>query len=363
MQNTEKLTEIFSSFALNLMKTMPEGENIIISPVSILTVLALCISGTKGESKRQLLSLFGGMDEDEINSFMQRAEDILSGDNVLFGMANGLFVNDECITLKENFVRTAENIYDAEVSSVDLSKEESLEKINGWVKEKTNGLIDKITDEDISKFVMLIINALAFDGKWMEPFDPYKSFGGVFYGNTPQGAELMNSTENAYFTVSGGAGFVKPYFGGYSFAAILPDEGVSVKDIYLSLSADELIGIMTGAQPCRVDITFPELDLTTEHKLKDHLVSLGISDIFDGFRADFSDMCAEAVYADDLIHKCTLKVDEDGTKAAAVSSMGIMRMSAAPPAKHHLIFDRPFMFMIFREETKIPVFMGAVSQI
>ena len=92
-------------------------------------------------------------------------------------------------------------------------------------------------------------------------------------------------------------------------------------------------------------------------------MQMDVTDIFDAYKADFSRMCAEGVYADDVIHRCALKVDEDGTEAAAVTSMGIMRMSMAPPAEYHLIFERPFMFMIFNEEYGLPVFAGIVNDI
>ena len=225
-------------------------------------------------------------------------------------------------------------------------------------------MIEKIIDDIDAHTVMFLINAIAFNAEWKEI---YKNTGvreGVFTDirGDEQKVDFMHSVECSYLDDGMAVGFVKPYVSGYSFAALLPNEGISI-DAYIDfLTGDRLLDTFASAQMASVQASMPKFkDEYSIDSLKDILAQLGMTDAFDPKSADFHKMGSsdqDGLYIDDVIHKTFIAVDERGTKAGAATAV-VMKITSMPDRdKKTVRLDKPFVYAIIDNATNLPVFIG-----
>ena len=175
----------------------------------------------------------------------------------------------------------------------------------------------------------------------------------------------MHSTESLFIHGSGAAGFLKPYHGNnYSFAAILPDEDIAIHDFVASLSGDSFIELMNSAQPARVMTAMPKFNYEYEILMNDALKALGMPDAFSEAAADLSLMgnAGGNLFISIVKHKAVITVDERGTKAGAATMVG-GSVTSVPSYDHTVILNRPFVYAIIDNTTKLPIFMGALLSV
>lgn len=350
-----------ADFAISLLQSCYESkdENLVLSPYSALIALAMGANGADGETLAQMEELFG-MRSEELNNFLK---DCFSDTRENVISANAIWVQED-YPLEEAFLQTNQNYFQADVHSADFAAEQTLAQINDWVSRNTKERIPKLLEELDPDTVMMLINALTFDAKWKKPFAPEKTREGTFYAASgeKQSVQMMSGTVQNYLDDGMATGFVKDYENGYSFVALLPKEGTSMEDYLASLSGESLMQTLANASQENVSVTMPKLETETALELQGSLSNMGMELAFSK-KADFSRVDGTRdLYVSKVLHKTLLKVDEEGTEAAAVTSMDFAPKSAPIHIGNSVVLDRPFVMVIFDRQSNVILFAGVINQ-
>lgn len=354
-----------SSFAAELFKdNYSKGKTTLVSPLSVLTALALVQNGAQGDTLAQLEQALGGLDRDTLNAYMRAYCDFLTESEEL-KIANSVWT-DSSAEAKRAFLQKAVDSYSAQLFSAPLSDPKTVESINSWVKKNTDGMIPKIIEKADRYAVMMLVNAIAFDAKWETPYkrSDIEKLEFTSYSGSKKKTDFMCSTENVYLKDGGTVGFMKPYKNGrFAFAALLPDENTGIDDYVASLSGDKLMKIFSSAKRGNeVNVKMPKFRAEYSAQLIDTLKKMGVKDAFDSKTADFSSLIENRdAYIATVVHKTFIEVDENGTRAAASTLVGADTMSFMEP--YSVFLNRPFVYMIVDTETNLPLFIGVQTEI
>lgn len=354
-----------SSFAAELFKdNYSKGKKTLVSPLSVLTALALVQNGAQGDTLAQLEQALGGLDRDTLNAYMRAYCDFLTESDEL-KIANSVWT-DSSAEAKRAFLQKAVDSYSAQLFSAPLSDPKTVESINSWVKKNTDGMIPKIIEKADRYAVMMLVNAIAFDAKWETPYkrSDIEKLEFTSYSGSKKKTDFMCSTENVYLKDGGAVGFMKPYKNGrFAFAALLPDENTGIDDYVASLSGDKLMKIFSSAKRGNeVNVKMPMFRAEYSAQLIDTLKKMGVKDAFDSKTADFSSLIENRdAYIATVVHKTFIEVDENGTRAAASTLVGADTMSLMEP--YSVFLNRPFVYMIVDTETNLPLFIGVQTEI
>lgn len=354
-----------ASFSADLFKyNYSNGKTTLVSPLSVLTALALVQNGAQGNTLAQLEQALGGLDRDTLNAYMRAYCDFLSAGDEL-KIANSVWT-DSSAEAKRAFLQKAVDSYSAQLFSAPLSDPKTVESINSWVKKNTDGMIPKIIENADRDAVMMLVNAIAFDAKWETPYkrSDIEKLEFTSYSGSKKKTDFMCSTENVYLKDGGTVGFMKPYKNGrFAFAALLPDENTGIDDYVASLSGDKLMKIFSSAKRGNeVNVKMPKFRAEYSAQLIDTLKKMGVKDAFDSKTADFSSLIENRdAYIATVVHKTFIEVDENGTRAAASTLVGADTMSLMEP--YSVCLNRPFVYMIVDTETNLPLFIGVQTEI
>ncbi|MCL2796935.1 MAG: serpin family protein [Firmicutes bacterium] len=359
-----------ANFSVELFKeSFSVKENSLISPTSVLLALAMAANGADGATLSQMEAMLGGgLNIAELNAYLYSYIGALpSEEKSKLEIANSVWIKDGAIDVKPAFLQTNANYYGAAAYRAAFD-ESTVADINAWCSENTDGLIDSILDKIPPEAVLYLINAVLFDAEWQKIYNEKKIFDGVFNAanGKKQTVPFMLSEENRYLEGDGAVGFIKPYAGNrYSFAAVLPDEGVKVEDYVASLSGEKFRQLLQGVQNTQVYAEMPKFEYGYEIGLNGALQSLGMNDAFIPGLADFTSLGSAGgdLYISSVKHKTFITVDERGTKAGAVTSVEFGVTSGGPSNYKYVTLDRPFVYAIIDNATLLPVFLGAVLEI
>ncbi|MHB1152497.1 MAG: serpin family protein [Eubacteriales bacterium] len=366
---------VFNSadFALELFKkSASTDENSMISPLSVLLALSMTANGADGNTLAEMEKVLGSsFTIDELNEYLRGYIDSLtSTDKAKLSIANSIWFRDDdnSIQVNKDFLQTNADYYNADAYSAAFD-EQTLADINNWVNINTDGLIKSILDKIPGEAVMYLINAMVFDATWQEVYTIEQISEGAFNANdgTAQTVSMMRSEESKYLDDGKATGFIKPYADGqYSFAALLPNEDVSIQDYIASMTGEGFTRTIADAKSGIVYSTLPKF--TSEYKIEMNgaLGSLGMADAFAPELADFSKLGNSSlgnIFISSVLHKTYISVDELGTKAGAVTSVE-MSVTSMPVADIYTVtLDRPFVYAIIDTNTNLPLFIGAVLNI
>jgi serpin B len=363
-----------NEFGFNLFNQLRRQEadkNVFLSPLSVATALEMTYNGAAGETERAMARTLklDGISLAEINQASAELMKSLSlaDPKIELAVANSLWAR-QGVRFKEDFLARNRQFFGAEVASLDFASPQAVAKINGWVSANTKGKIAKIIDRIDAQQVMFLINAVYFKGLWQRKFDktltktePFHLLGG---GQKPM---PMMSQSGSYRYLRGEKfqALSLPYGkGGVSLYLFLPDRGLSLNDFLKSLSYQKWEQWMGSFRNTPGDVKIPRFKLDYERQLNDPLKALGMEVAFTAGRADFSGMRAERdLFISEVKHKAIVEVNEEGTEAAAATSVGISVTSVRPtPQRFTFIADRPFLMAICDERTGTILFMGAVME-
>ena len=365
----------YSSFALALFRQSltKDTQNDLISPLSAALCLALVNNGANGNTRAQLESLFG-METDELNrSLYAYTASLYSGEDCKLSLANSIWMKENALQVKPEFLQANADWYNAQAYDAPFDST-TVEDINNWCYNKTTGKIKKILDDIPSLAVMYLINAVDFDAKWQDKYERTDVEKAVFHNYDGEDSEvtMLHSQEYRYLIDENSVGFTKAYKGGgYSFMALLPDEGVDIYEYIGSLDGEKWANLWASADESREDYEYrevhaaiPEFSYETELYLKDTLQALGVTDMFSATDADFSGIDeTQQLFCDTVKQKAMIEVDRNSTKAAAITIAGMKCMSAAPAEPLYITLDRPFVYAIIDNTNRLPIFIGAVTSI
>lgn len=362
-----------TDFAVNLFKSaLKKGENSLVSPLSVMLALAMTANGAEGETLSGMEKALGGLKIDELNEYLHSYMNRLnSSEWAKLLAANSIWTNNNApFAVREDFLQKNADYYKADIFRADFN-EATLDAINAWVKEGTDGMIEKILDEMSPNAVMYLVNTLLFEAEWVKKYFDVDVTEGEFtaYSGEKRKAEFMHSTEHTYLEDELATGFIKPYLGSYAFAALLPNEGVDIDDYIASLNGEKLANTLKNAgEGYIVNAALPKFAFDFSAGLNDALSAMGMAGAFDPESAEFTEMfdCKKGdVVINRVIHKTHIEVGEQGTKAGAATLVE-MNDGAAFPGEDRIktvTLDRPFVFMIIDTETNIPLFIGALTDI
>lgn len=357
-----------TDFSIKLFqKTYSRENNTLISPISVLTALAMTANGADGNTLAQMEAVLGG--DVPLEALNSHLHNYLYGwernDTVKMSYANSIWFRDTTLfTPNQAFLQKNADYYGAAIYKASFDKQ-TLNDINRWVTENTDGMIETILDKIPPDAMMYLINTLVFDGEWETVYSKNSIRTGSFtnISGTTQNAEMMYSDESRYLDDGKATGFIKNYKGGqYSFVALLPNEGVSLEDYVATLSGESFRRTLQNAKNTMVYATIPKFSYESNLTLNDALVAMGMEDAFSADKANFSKMGESAVgnlYIDRVIHKTFISVDELGTKAGAATIVELPG-KAMPQETYTVTLDRPFVYAIVDNATGLPIFMGAV---
>ena len=355
----------------NRIQSQQPQENIVISPSSIALALAMARRGTSRATLAQITTALelDTLDSASIDaSYLELIETLESADpNVKLAIANSLWVNQN-ITLEQEFINDAGEFYLAEVNNLNFAEPQATNIINDWVAKNTADKIPQIVDSLSPEDALYLINAIYFKGSWSNQFDPEATTQAPFYPepNAPQPHQMMNQTgDYRYYENEQFQAVRIPYgknreLGMYIF---LPQETNDLETFNQQLNLDNWQEWLAKMRSRQGNITIPRFELEYETELQNVLSALGIKLIFDSSQADFSAMTDTPVAVDNVKHKTFIEINEEGTEAAAVTSIGIRVTSVEPEnIPFNMNVNRPFFFAIRDDITDSVLFMGNVVE-
>ncbi len=358
-----------TDFAIRLFQnTNTTTENTLISPLSVLCALSMTANGANAESLEEMEQVLG-MTPEDLNQYLYTyVQNLPQGENYKLSFANSIwFTDDERFAVREDFLQTLTDYYGADVYAAPFDHQ-TCKDINNWVKENTDGMIPEILDQIPPNAVMYLINAFAFDARWSEVYKKHQVRDGDFTkedGSTEK-ADFMYSTEHSYLEDEQATGFLKYYKGGkYAFAALLPKEGVSLSQYIASLSGDALHSLLSEPIYTTVHAAIPKFESEYSVEMSEILKAMGMTSAFDPATADFTDLgssTAGNIYINRVLHKTYISVEEDGTRAAAVTAVEPGDGAAIEQEEPKEVYlDRPFVYMLIDCENSIPFFIGTMT--
>lgn len=373
-----------ADFAIALLQEnmTDETENVMVSPVSALTALAMTANGARGDTREQMLAVLApNQSMDDLNSNIKKwADGLVSTDTASVKIANSVWFDDSAgdITVNEIFLQRNALYYHADIYQTAF-QDSTAGAINQWVSDKTDGMITNILNQIPPNTRMYLLSAVSFDARWLWEYETSQVHERIFTNASgeEENADMMFSREHSYIEDENAVGFIKPYKEGYSFVGILPNEGMGTKEYIDTLNGGDFLDMLANAGMDGIDelhVSLPKFEAEYEAELSDKLQNMGMTDAFDVGKADFSGIAKpEAEDSDeDLIisgvyHKTYIAVDELGTKASAVTADSFTADTAAepeePPVIVYVILNRPFVYAIVENETNIPIFIGVVNSI
>lgn len=371
----EKFISAQMAFSMDVFKKSVKDsgtENVLVSPLSVQTALAMTANGAKGETKTEMENVLAkGMSLNDLNSYLYTYRKSLTDKSESkLHIANSIWFRDdsERLDVNENFLQTNADYYGADTfkSSFDNS---TVKDINDWVSNNTDKMIDKIVDDISVDTVMYLINALSFDAQWENEYKSSDIYDGKFtdFSDKSQDVKMMKSNESYYLEDENAKGFIKNYKNGeYSFAALLPNEDTDINTYIENMNSQDLLDTLKNKKETTVYTQTPKFSYDYSIVMNDLLSELGIKKAFNNSEADFSEMAVSSrgnIYIDNVLHKTFISVDEKGTKAGAATKVEMEDECELVLDGNEVILNRPFVFMIVDNSTNLPIFIGAVKSL
>jgi len=365
----QQKAEADNKFTFNLLKQVAAGEptskNLMLSPLSVSIAVAMTSNGSNGQTLTDIRNAmqFKDFTEAEVNSYYQKLIKSLPelDSRAKLHMANSIWYRNNFSVLP-SFLETNKTNYQAKVSALDFASPNSKNTINSWVNEQTQGKIPTIIDQISNDMVMYLINAVYFKSAWRSQFDKSNTAKAAFKladGATVQTDFMQGDRIDLRVAVDQNAAIYELPYGNdiYSMVIVLPKVGVQLKDVVENIDANKWKIWADGLAKTNTSVKMPKFKFSYEKTLNETLAGLGMSNAFSD-QANFTRINANGgLTISEVKHKTFLDVNEEGTEAAAVTSVGVALTSLPQP----IVIDRPFMFAIRERHTGLILFTGLVN--
>jgi len=373
---TELSYKTASDFGLELTKLYNEISsegNTAISPISVFICVAMLKHGANGVTKQELekaLSISAGSHGEEAQHVSKRLKDS-SDDLFTMTTANGLFLQENFQPL-EAYVQHLKESFEAHVKSVKFGTAEGETVVNQWVEEQTNGKIKDLVKGTTPDTVMALINAVYMKGKWMQEFKKEGTVDGDFYlsnGSTVK-TKLMRQNSNFKYISCKKDKFALAFLpyransaeNAWEMGILLPERGLNPADFLKFLKYDSLKKLRSDSKSENLDIILPKVKIESTIDLIPMFEKLGVKSAF-ADTADFSGICDnEATQVSDILQKCFVDIDEEGTEAAAATVVMMMRCAMMhnrnEPIRFHVTSS--YLYFIHQPESGLVLFSGVV---
>ena len=369
---TEETTDFAFRFFQQVNASEKEQDNWMISPLSASMALGMMTNGSAGNTLAEMKATLGFSETniDEMNAYYRRLlTELPDLDNTTqLKLANSIWINNG-FEVKSPFVDVNKQMYDAKVSNLDFSSPKAPSTINNWCSNKTNGRITEVIQEISPAAKMFLLNALYFKGIWQEDykFDKSKTQDEDFTNadGSVTKVKMMNQTNRYAFNYNDYFWMAKFNYGNcaYNMTILLPDTDHTLDECLEAMTTENWKEWNMNWKSRRLIVKMPRFEIEYNKSLIEDMKALGIKDAFDPASADFSNISDQGLHVNLLKQFTYLKVDEEGTEAAAVTIGGMIE--AAPPSTGPVEFflNRPFVFMINEASTGAVLFMGKVTKL
>ncbi|PMB42565.1 proteinase inhibitor I4 serpin [Fischerella thermalis CCMEE 5205] len=343
------------------------NKNVFISPASVAIALDMTYNGANGSTQQAMAKALElqGLSLQEINSSNAALKQLLenSDPEIQLNIANSLWAN-QGVKFNPDFIKKNQDFYQAKVTNLNFQDPNSVSKINNWVSESTRGRIDKIVEKIEPDQVLFLLNAIYFKGKWTNEFDKQQTVQQPFYltsGTQKQHPMMSQKGKYKYYENEQFQAASLPYGkdGKFSFYVFLPKKNSNLKSFYENLNAENWEKWISQFSLREGLIRLPRFKMDYEITLNTALEALGMGEAFTN-QADFSQM-GQNFQISEVKHKTFVEVNEEGTEAAATTSVGVTAVSATVNQQpFQMIVDRPFFCAIRDNQTGSILFMGAI---
>lgn len=358
-------------FAFDLMRrsAAARDSNVFISPLSVSMALGMTMNGAANatlDSMRAALG-FEGMPLADINAGYRGLIDLLLGLDRTTEMriANAVWYRTG-LSADADFRDALLASFDARVQALDFGLPTAPDTMNRWASSATNGRIPQIVDAIDPETVMFLMNAVYFKAKWVDAFDPRKTSPGAFmpaFGN-PQQVPMMRNKTAFDVLQSAEVNIAELRYGNEAFVVdlVLPGATGDIHDLIDSLTPQRWSGWMASLQRRTMDLVVPKFTLEYERSLNDDLAALGMGIAFVDGAADFRNLFEPnqpGPFISAVKHKTFVEVNEAGTEAAAVTSVGV-EVTSLPPS---FTVNEPFLLVIRERFSGTILFMGKILRV
>jgi serpin B len=365
-----------NALGFRLLQELTKGReqaNVALSGLSAAMALALFHEACAGDSRRVLAEALGyaGAADGALATGYGDLLAVLNGrTEATVRMANAVYVR-QGIEVLPTFLEIARQRFAAVARARDFADPKTLAELNAWVAEQTDGMIPTILDRmDPANFAVLC-NALFFQGKWQQAFDPARTQPHAFTPEVGESFEvpMMSDDVQAVVYHDGTLGAVRlPYQGGdYSLVAILPLAGRRLADLRAELTEKRWVALWSNVSREATErrVGLPKFRVAATFALDEPLTALGLGPALAAGQADYTrlalGMDARVPVAAKVTQKVVVEVDEAGSKAAAVTAVELKDASVPEPPKFAPWFDRPFLFAIVEQQTGAILFLGQIT--
>ncbi len=370
-----------NEFALDMFRSIgsetPYGENVLISPYSISSALALAYVGARGDTATEMadamhFTLPGERLHPAFGQLTGRLNFGREEDTQEMSVVNRAW-GQEGYSFQQDFLDIAQQYYGAEMGRVDFAgnHNQARETINDWVEDQTRGRIkDLFPPPCITPMTRLAItNAIYFRSDWLWQFDSDLIYDADFHSESGHDVTVeMMSQQGGFRYVEYADGSCEPFemlelpytAEGLSMLVALPlDQGeYSTRMVEDGLTVDDLENAISRLEPTSVYVGLPKFTLESEFNLNEPLQQMGMEQAFDAYTADFSGISTQTqLFISDVVHKANISLTEAGTEAAAATGVVFSETSVGKP----FVADRPFLYFIRDDETGSILFMGRVA--
>ncbi len=359
-----------NTFGFNLLQEVDarresDEPNTILSPLSASMALGMALEGAEGETFTDMQTALGfqGLTREEINASYGGLLDLLLNLDpaVELGIANSAWSREE-FPFKSGYFDAITNSFQAVVQELDFDDPGTKDIINQWVRERTNGRIEEIVEEIGPLDILFLINAVYFKGDWTTQFKRGDTHQAPFHledGSTVNVSMMSGDIEEVGFAwLDGGRVVAELPYGGQAFGmvVVLPGSGETVDDLITALDDGAWATWMDALHLEKVMVQMPKFELEWGGLLNDALKAMGMERAFQPFQADFSRMTpATDAHISRVRQKTYMRVDEEGTEAAAATSVAIS-LTSMPSG---ITVDRPYLLAIRERLSGTILFLGA----
>ena len=367
-----KVVAANTKFGFKLYKEIlkqDSNKNVFVSPTSVAIALSMTYNGASGETQQAMAKALElqGITLATVNQANNALKASLetADPEVQLSIANSLWAK-QGVTFKPDFMERNRQFYGAKVTELDFANAEATRTINNWVKENTRGKIDQVVDQLKPDDVLFLINAIYFKGNWTKKFDQNQTAERPFYlsnGTQKQHPMMSQSGKYRYYENETFQAVSLPYGKGrLSLYVFLPRENNSLDAFQQQLAVENWQQWMNQFRMRNGSIQLPRFKFDYDIQLNNALKVLGMESAFsDG--ADFSNMTSASVAINEVKHKTFVEVNEEGTEAAAVTSVGVALTSAQMPEEpFQMVVNRPFFCAIRDNQTGTVLFMGSLRE-
>lgn len=346
-----------NDFAFRLFRLARGEKSSILSPLSITYALGMINNGATGQTQQEICQTLGFTDAAAINAFCRKMLDNAGtlDTKTKALIANTVFVNAALgFQLQDAFVQTINDYYDAEPQNRDFYDGQTMDIINQWASDHTEKMIEKVLDEDSfnPSLVSYLLNALYFKGAWSDPFDAAETKEEPFGGGPMVPMMHKDRTKFTYAENDLYQAINLPYGNGaYQMSVFLPRENKDIGDVLNALNGNNW---QVSGSSYEVDLKLPRFETENSMQLKDVMSALGMPIAFTP-QAEFPNFCNVNVWIGGMFQVAKIRLDEQGTEAAAVT---VIPVETSMPKTVDFHATRPFLYIISEQSTGVIFFIG-----